>query len=74
MNAEKLHTARELALGVATAKVLGGIAYARGEKCIPAHDAELTNLQRGRSPGDPRTIPELKGWIAGWNEANTARR
>lgn len=50
------------------AKVFGGVAYARGVKCIPALDANVMPLMSGDvTPRDATSI--LKAWHAGWAEA-----
>ena len=54
------------------AKIRGNLAFAHGFRRIPAFDTEFTATFAGRKVGDPRTVPELDGWLAGWDEANLA--
>ena len=55
------------------ARTLGSIAFANGDPCAPAYNADMRKLiSDGREIGDPRTIPELKAFIAGWTSANLA--
>lgn len=54
------------------AKILGNIAFAQGVKCAPCLDREFMDTLAGRQTGDPRTVPQMNAWIAGWTEANLA--
>ena len=55
---------------VASAKIFGQIAFARGAKAVPALDANVLPLMAGVKPGE--ALPILKAWAAGWHEANMA--
>lgn len=57
---------------IQAAKTFGAIAFANGIKCAPALCADLMAMFKGREVGDKRTIPEMKAWSQGWNEANLA--
>jgi hypothetical protein len=60
---------------IITAALLGTAAYKNGNKCIPAQDAELLEMFRGREigetpEGEASTIHLLKIWQKAWHEAN----
>lgn len=52
------------------AKTFGSIAFAKGLMCAPCMDQNMSDLMAGRQIGDPRSIPEMKAWTAGWIEAS----
>lgn len=54
------------------ARTLGSLAFASGIACVCGWDADLAAYMGRRQIGDPRSIPEMKAWIAGWTEANLA--
>lgn len=52
------------------AKTLGSIAYANGQPCAPAFDAEFMariNAEIGSN------VETMKSWLAGWVEASLAQ-
>lgn len=53
-------------------KTLGSIAFAEGKARVPGADSKLTEYMGGRQIGDKRSMPELKAWLVGWDEANLA--
>ena len=56
----------------AAAKALGSIAFASGKMGSPVMDADFMETIKSRKVGDPRTIKEMKAWIAGWTQASLA--
>ena len=57
---------------IQAAKTLGAIAYAKGIMRAPALDGDLVAWFVGRPIEDKRTIPEMKAWLSGWDQANLA--
>lgn len=53
---------------VATAEVLGNIAFHAGKNRIPCQDKELMKLLEGNKIGEG--IETLKAWERGWDQAN----
>jgi hypothetical protein len=60
-----------LKIKIATAAVLGTLAFNSGMKCIPALDKELAPLFDGMKIGEG-ALPIMKAWLASWHAANLA--
>jgi hypothetical protein len=73
---QTLPTSQEIAEARQSGHVLGRAAFARGDKRVPAFDADYRALQAAEPYpiGDARGKARLHGWLAGWNEANAAAR
>lgn len=52
------------------ARELGVKAFGKGIKRVPALDKDLMNMLEGVQVGDELTIPIMKAWVNGWDEAN----
>lgn len=52
------------------AKTLGSIAYANGQPCAPACDAEFMSQI---NPEIGSNVAAMKSWLAGWVEASLAQ-
>jgi glucan phosphoethanolaminetransferase (alkaline phosphatase superfamily) len=52
-----------------TAKTLGNIAFANGISCAPALDKSLTALL---TDDHKQNMQVMRGWLAGWTQANMA--
>ena len=57
---------------IATAAVLGTIAFNEGKTAIPYHDKNLIELIREYSTKMGDSIPLLKAWSQSWHAANLA--
>lgn len=53
------------------ARVYGSIAYAKGERAIPATCPECMALLEGMPIGGDG-LKVMSAWVAGWTEANLA--
>jgi hypothetical protein len=62
-------SAKELKTKIATASVLGTIAFKNGLKCIPSLDADLLELLKGLEVGNGST-KIMKAWLKSWTIAN----
>ncbi len=51
-------------------RAAGRAAFHRGQRCVPALDADVMRALAGVPVGDPRTVPALDAWSAGWTAAN----
>lgn len=51
------------------AKTLGSIAFARGLVRAPGLDPVMVKHMGSREVGDIRSIPEMKAWLKGWDDA-----
>ena len=60
-----------LKIKIATAAVLGTLAFNAGMKCIPALDKDLAPLFDGMKIGEG-ALPIMKAWLASWHAANLA--
>ena len=60
-----------LKIKIATAAVLGTLAFNAGMKCIPALDKDLAPLFDGMKIGEG-AAPIMKAWITSWHAANLA--
>ena len=49
---------------------LGKKAFLNGKKSIPAHDAELMQMLKGRSVGEAYNTEIMDAWLKAWNEEN----
>lgn len=56
---------------IATAEILGTIAFNSGKKCIPALDADLMKMMEGKEVGEG--LPLMKAWTKTWHNANLAK-
>jgi len=68
-SSDKMNTS--LKIKIATAAVLGTLAFNSGMKCIPALDKELAPLFDGMKIGEG-ALPIMKAWLASWHAANLA--
>lgn len=51
---------------------LGKAAFEAGKARVPAHDAAVLELLKGKPVGDKDTLPILKAWLRAWDKANLA--
>jgi len=52
------------------ARELGTKAFEKGIKRVPSLDKDLMKMLEGVQVGDSMTIPIMKAWTNGWDEAN----
>lgn len=57
---------------IATAAVLGTIAFKEGKTATPCHDKNLMELIREYSTEMGAAIPLMKAWSQSWHAANLA--
>jgi hypothetical protein len=60
---------KELKIKIATASVLGTVAFNKGLKAIPCQDSDLMELLKGLEIGSG-SVKIMKAWLNSWTNAN----
>jgi len=55
---------------IATAQILGTIAFKNGTPRSPFQDSNLMNLIKGNEVGNPANTQLMLTWIRSWDDAN----